>query len=167
MIEIPLANGKGVALIDDAAAELVTPYAWSLGSWGYAKTKISGRYQSMQRLVVGLVRGDPREVDHKNLNRLDNRLENLRVLTGAQNSENRSKQQMSRPALRSSPFRGVCWYEPGKCWRSFVRKDGTLHYLGQFADDLDAALAAQAKRTELMSFAEPDPAIARAIEERK
>lgn len=176
MREIPLRTRDGVtrlvALVDDEDYERVNRHSWSLDSSGYAKTKIpptgvDRRYQSMHRLVMGMMPGDRREVDHKdNKAKLDNRKANLRVVTQAANAQNRTANKIAphRAAKRVSEFRGVCWHDAAQAWRAYVRHDGVLHYLGTFTNELEAALVAQGKRAEIMPFALPDPAIARALE---
>jgi len=72
-------------------------------------------------------------VDHKNLDTLDNRRHNLRLVTPAQNHANQ------RPFGTTSRFRGVSWHA-GK-WRAQMMFRGRLHYLGRYADELDAARA--------------------------
>lgn len=44
---------------------------------------------AMHRLIFGLKKGDPREVDHLNHDTLDNRRRNLKVCTRRKNHENR------------------------------------------------------------------------------
>lgn len=79
------------------------------------------------------------EVDHRNGDGLDNRRENLRVCTRAQNSSNQRKQ-----LNRTSPFKGVvrkrrAW---GRfAWISQIKDGGKHRYLGTFASELEAARA--------------------------
>jgi hypothetical protein len=103
---------------------------------------------------MGLEYGDNRVVDHKNGNPLDCTRENLRVLDDAGfNAQN------VRTRGGSSRFRGVS--ASGSKWQARVHHKGQGHYLGTFEQELDAAIAAELKRQQLMPYAEPDPALAK------
>lgn len=135
MIEVPLANRPEVALIDDDDAHLVLSRRWRWAK-GYA---VSGRNSvSMHRLILGA--GRSQLVDHRNRDRLDNRRENLRLATKAENALNGN--------IRggSSRYRGVCWdvgahTNPKRRWRASIRVDGHVRFLGNFATEEEAALA--------------------------
>ena len=71
-------------------------------------------------------------VDHVNNNPLDNRLDNLQLIT---NRENSSKDRVGG----SSQYVGVYWDKRGKKWRAYIRINKKLKYLGLFKDELDAA----------------------------
>lgn len=90
MIEIPLVNDRGLALIDDEDAGLVTGRRWYLTGTGYAAAAaLRGKSRTlvcMHRLLL-----DPpasAQVDHVNRDKLDNRRANLRVATRSQNQGN-------------------------------------------------------------------------------
>jgi hypothetical protein len=72
-------------------------------------------------------------VDHINGNGLDNRPQNLRVVTNAENAGNR------RYFAGSSRFRGVS-YAQGRI-RAQIQQDGKQFYLGVFATEEEAARA--------------------------
>lgn len=87
----------------------------------------------MERILDGPIpRG--REVDHRNLNRLDNRRSNLRMATRQQNSANCSRKSASR-------FRGVTWDKARGKWAAGVKIDYVRHNLGRFDNEEDAARA--------------------------
>lgn len=80
---------RAYALIDAEDYELVVGHRWWLSTAGYAFAKgADGRSVLMHRLLMGCARGDQREVDHHNRNRLDNRRSNLRFCTHAENMAN-------------------------------------------------------------------------------
>lgn len=76
------------------------------------------------------------QVDHINGDTLDNRLSNLRILTGAENAINRKKN-----ANNSSGHKGVSWNKRLKKWHSQIRFDGKRFHLGFFNDVESAAQA--------------------------
>lgn len=59
---------------------------WLGCTGGYASTRIDGKNELIHRLVVGAKKGQI--VDHINRNKLDNRKENLRIVTRQQNIVN-------------------------------------------------------------------------------
>jgi hypothetical protein len=144
---IPLRNRSreivAYALIDTADAELVT----NQGSWhvheGYASHGIAVPprrvlHIKMHRLILGLERGDPRQGDHINRDRLDNRRENLRIVTPTINAQNATPRRNT-----SSTHRGVSWHNGLQMWRARVRIDGHMHFLGWYDDELEAARIAR------------------------
>jgi hypothetical protein len=91
MKEIPLTKGK-VALVDDEDFEEVSKVTWYLVkirntcyAHGYVKPP-SKKMEYMNRLI--LKTPEDMETDHINGNGLDNRKENLRVVTHRQNMQN-------------------------------------------------------------------------------
>lgn len=66
--------------------------AGTINSCGYMIITINGRKLGAHRLAWVITHGvwPPHEVDHKNNQRADNRLSNLRPATGAQNRANRA-----------------------------------------------------------------------------
>lgn len=149
MIEIPLRRrGRGVvavALIDDEDAHLAT-YTWHISAYGYVHRNVVVGTRSLHRDVLGLATGDPRQGDHINGDKFDNRRVNLRVVTHAQNNQNQPSSRGS-----SSRFRGVV--RSGNRWRAHTRWQGRLHHHGYFDREEDAAAAASAFRKEHMPYA--------------
>ena len=98
----------------------------------------------MHRLIMARVVGRPlltdEEVDHINGDRLDNRRENLRIVTSLQNSQNRHC---------DGPFRGTGWVKSRGKWRSHVSHKGKVVVLGLFDTQEEAARVSAAKRIEL------------------
>jgi hypothetical protein len=91
--------------------------------------------------------GKPREgnnVDHINHNGLDNRKENLRFVTVAQNQQNSRSQKKS-----SSVYRGVSWHKPTNNWQVKICHQGKQMHIGYFVCKHQAALAWNKKATEL------------------
>ena len=82
-------------------------------------------------------------VDHINNNKLDNRLENLQVIS---QRENNSKDRKKG----SSKYTGVCWSKNDKKWKSGIIINGKKIHLGYFIDEYKAHLAYQNKLKEVI-----------------
>ena len=67
-------------------------------------------------------------IDHININSLDNRIENLRILTTQQNNFN-------------SNAKGYCWDNNASKWRADIRVNNISTYLGLFTEEADARQA--------------------------
>ena len=75
------------------------------------------------------------EVDHIDLNTLDNRKINLRVATHHQNLGNLPKFKRN-----TSGFKGVAWHSIAKRWRAYISKNGRYTHLGLFNTKEEAAV---------------------------
>jgi hypothetical protein len=76
-------------------------------------------------------------VDHKNHNGLDNRKENLRFATRAENSRYaRKKKNKFR-----SDYKGVQYIKKIRKWRARITFEGRTRYIGDFKDEISAAKA--------------------------
>lgn len=86
----------------------------------------------LHREIVGAKKGDI--VDHINGNTLDNRRENLRIVTHQQNCYNRE-------ALKKGINKRI-WPSGRVAFRARIRKDNRLHHLGYF-DTIEEAIKAR------------------------
>lgn len=148
-VEVPLTKGY-VALVDDEDAERVI----AAGPWfvmeqcrgelarRYAIRRSGKRTVYMHRLIMDAPAG--MEVDHVNGDGLDNRRENLRLCTRAENRRNQRK-----AAGLSSRFKGVDWHKGRHRWRAQIEQDRRARYLGHFNDEADAARAYDKAAREL------------------
>jgi hypothetical protein len=156
---VPLYRRDGTvvatATISPADAPLVMQYRWHRDVRGYARRNdVVG--VMMHRVVLGLKQHDGRFADHINGDPLDNRRENLRVVTPAENSQNRRANSNA-----TSRFRGVQWDGKKGLWRVRPNLNGQRFNVGYFKDEVEAARAAEAWRQENMPFAQPDAELAR------
>ena len=148
MKEIYLANGKGIALVNNEDYEMLSKYKWQNNQMGkgYAITsiKINNKYSNkyMHQFLIDV--SDGYEIDHIDNNGLNNQRDNLRVVTHRQNMMNKVKYKNS-----TSIYKGVCWHKQNKKWQASIRLDKKLHYLGYFIDEKDAAIAYNIKAKEL------------------
>ena len=85
-------------------------------------------------------------IDHFNNDTLDNRIENLRVLSNSQNNRNAKK----RKNCINSKYIGVRKCSKNK-WRAEIRIDGKKKHLGQFETELEAAEVYKKKYDEIMN----------------
>jgi len=77
-----------------------------------------------------------RLVDHRNCDGLDNRRENLRFATRAQNVLNRRKKKNA-----TSRFLGVYFNKEKSTWDSQIMHQGKRRWVGRFDSEIDAARA--------------------------
>ena len=123
---IPLGiNAKfGYALIDKEDS-WVDEYNWSKTPTGYAQARVDGTVVLMHQLIMGKKYG--LEIDHININHLDNRRSNLRYVTHAENMYNLPLAKNNR-----SGARGVNFDRRKNKWRAQIQKDGRNRFIGYF-----------------------------------
>ena len=93
---------------------------------GYFDGKQKKKTLRMHRLIMDAEKGI--EIDHINHDTLDNRKENLRIVTTRQNNQNRS-------GNFSSKYPGVSWNKRENKWRSYIRIGDKQKHLGYFKDE--------------------------------
>lgn len=117
---------------------------------GYRKITIDGAVYAAHRLAWFYVHGEwPGELDHINLNKVDNRIDNLREATRTQNYAN-------RPALRisASGVKGVSWHKKTGKWVAQISASHRKYHLGLFETKGEAAKAyEEAARRHFGEFA--------------
>jgi len=116
-------------LVDDDDFESLSVFKW-FDHKGYASRQFAmdgGKTKMIpiHRLIMKAQKGDI--VDHINGNVLDNRKENLRFCTHAQNCANRKLNANS-----SSGLKGVSFHKEKRLWRAQIRMNGKKKYLGYF-----------------------------------
>ena len=125
-----------VVVVDERDYEELSKYKWrSDGKYAIriSSLKLGKRrkiYMHVQ--IMGKIEG--LEIDHINGNKLDNRRENLRHVTTAQNQQN------ARGKGGTSKYRGVCWNVNAKKWLAQIRINGEANYIGIYFSEKDAAL---------------------------
>ena len=107
---------------------------------GYKKSRIFSRDFRAHRVAWVIYYGEwPHEIDHINGVRDDNRLENLRSVSHAENCKNQKL-----PSDNTSGVIGVCWYKPTRKWIAQIRANGRQVNLGYFVKKDDAIAARKA-----------------------
>jgi hypothetical protein len=139
--EIQLTQGQ-VAIVDDDMYDYLNQWKW------YAN-KLKGKYYAvrnlrlnkkyagallMHRVIMNPIKG--LVVDHVNGLTLDNRKENLRICTQADNMKN---QKLS--TNNKTGFRGVSWHKNKKVFESRIHSNNIRYHLGIYNNSIDAARA--------------------------
>lgn len=97
-----------------------------LGPDGYVYVGINNRARLAHRVIWCLVYGEwpPFEVDHHNLKKSDNRLENLRSATHAENKKNVAKSKKS-----TTGFKGVTYNKQNGKYQAQIKTNGKYTFL--------------------------------------
>ena len=85
-----------------------------------------------------------KQVDHIDVNSLNNKVENLRESTNAQNQQNCKILKRN-----TSGSKGVSWHEISEKWQVRIQLNGKEHYFGLFDNKEDAIKVAIAARKKL------------------
>jgi len=136
--EIQLTKGQ-VALVDDEDYEKLSTTKWRAVSYGYAISIDGEKGLLMHRVIMNAKKGEI--VDHKNHNTSDNRKENLRIVTHAQNMMNRKRN--SNCTLPKGVEKVLNRY------RACISKDGKKIHLGTYSSISEAAKVYNKKAVEL------------------
>lgn len=149
MKEIPLTQGL-VALVDDEDFDRLSRFKWfasryhnqwyAMRNAGVAEMRRVRKIR-MHREVLGLPNGDVVEVDHRNLNGLDNRKGNLRAASRGQNSRNIPKRELHMGQPPSSRYKGIYLAKHCGLWRARISLNRKLVQLGYFSSEMAAAQA--------------------------
>ena len=75
-------------------------------------------------------------VDHIDRDKLNNKLDNIRLVNSRESSHNRS-------VKKTSKYIGVSWSKQAKKWHSRIDINGKDKHLGYFMDEIDASNAYQ------------------------
>lgn len=137
MKEIQLSKGK-IAIVDDNCAIEILERNWHYHNRGYAGTNVIKNGKRgiilMHRVIMDAPKGV--EVDHVNGNKLDNRKENLRLCTHAQNMQNK---KIYKSNIQG--FKGLTFIKGTGNIRARINKNGKEINLGMFATAEEAAKA--------------------------
>jgi hypothetical protein len=144
--KIMLANSDKYTIVDDEDYEKFKDYPWRKSQHGYAiickyvnkRSKTFHLHRWIMNAPEGLY------VDHINGDPLDNRKENLRLVTHSQNMFN-----VKTYVTNKSGYRGVSWHSLRSKWRARINYKGTEIHIGLFESKEEAALAYNKKAQEM------------------
>lgn len=143
-IQIPLTKGY-VAIIDREQFDRVMVFSWcaseSRSRKVYARTTDPidpKKPLYLHRLIASAPDGF--QIDHKNRNTLDCRLDNLRQATNQQNNANKAKKSGC-----SSQYKGVHWSKKQKVWVASIHFNYGTQFIGHFHNEVTAAKAYDAE----------------------
>lgn len=144
MIEIFTNKGDKI-LLDDVDVDLAN-IKWMRWNNGYACYHCNLMYVRktifLHRLIlqrkIGRILTEEEFCDHANLNKFDNRRDNLRVASATENRRNRPARKHNK-----SGFKGVHKVVKGQSvrWRAAIRANEKLCHLGRFRTPEEAAIA--------------------------
>lgn len=154
-VMIPLRTRGGIVraytVVDADKADWVNQWRWYQNSGGYATRQPDHRSNTviyLHRALLGLTPEDRVDVDHRDRDRLNNRLSNIRELPKGGNAQN-------TPAHRdsTSSHRGVCWAKHKGQWQATGSINGKAVNLGYFDSELEAAETARVHRSIHLVYA--------------
>lgn len=135
MKKIPLTQGQ-FAIVDDADFEWLSQWKWHY-SIGYAYSKelkeLGGKTLLMHRLIMNTPKG--MDVDHKDLDTLNNQRSNLRNCSRSENMANQVRVESS------SGYKGVTRDRARNKWKTQLMFHGKNIFQERFDDKVDAAKA--------------------------
>lgn len=106
-------------------------------SKGYCVIGIDKQVYLAHRVIWLLEYGNwPNQVDHIDGDKTNNRLGNLRSVSGKENQRNMAISRINR-----SGTSGVDWHRQAKRWRARINASGVSIHLGLFTSKSDAVLA--------------------------
>ncbi len=109
----------------------------SVNNCGYLKVCLNKKNYLVHRLIFLMHKGYlPELLDHIDMNKQNNTIENLREADKELNSWNREKQNNN-----TSGFRGVSWNKSASKWHAYITIKGTRYHLGLFSTPEEASEA--------------------------
>lgn len=149
IVRVPLSRGQ-FAIIDSGDADRVLAHRWCAMRaknrrwYALRHSQSGGKTQTilLHRFIMNAAPG--LQVDHVNLDALDNRRCNLRMATQSQNLCNRQRTRVNK-----SGFKGVIWDRWESKFRARISYNKVTYSLGAFATAEEAARAYDAAAKKL------------------
>jgi hypothetical protein len=141
---IKLTKNK-LALVDDEDFKYLSRWKWCVTNIGYA-VRSCPTYQrrnakTTQHILMHreiLKAGSGQLVDHINMNKLDNRRQNLRLCTQSENLRHRHK---SKARIYTSQYKGVSFDKSRGKYEAYITINLKKLHLGRFNSEQEAAHA--------------------------
>jgi len=135
---IPLTKGQFV-LVDEEDYEELSKYNWHSDSNNYAVRESRINKTRLRFIMHRQIMNFPSkkfEIDHINMNQLDNRKTNLRLATHQQNNVNKGNRIDNKTG-----YKGIYWEKSRNKWQAHIEVNQKKIHLGRFAIKEDAARA--------------------------
>ena len=143
---IKSSNGYDVQ-VDDEYFEFLNQFTWYVNGYGYAQSGMNKGSGSCIHLHVWVAKqaglDTSNEVDHKDRDKLNNQLSNLRPATRSQNCANTKLNTQGQ----YSQYRGVTWDKRRNRWFTQIKVNNKQRGLGSFRNEIEAA-----KRYDQVAF---------------
>ncbi len=135
---IPLTQGK-FAIVDKEDFPWLNKWKWYYKD-GYAARNSKGNSRKIKRTTIRMHREiikaeKGQDVDHINLDRLDNRKSNLRICNNFGNARNRCKY-----ANNTSGYKGVYFEKESNKWKAQIVFKNKKINLGRYTNPREAAI---------------------------
>lgn len=107
----------------------------NVNAQGYKQFYVCGKLFLAHRLVWFMEYGEMPDgsIDHINQNKLDNRIQNLRLVKHSVNMKNKKKYKNNKAGIA-----GVYWLKAKEKWQVQIRNKKKLYHLGYFDSFFDA-----------------------------
>lgn len=140
-IEIVSKGRLNLAKVDLDVVPLISMYTWWISAQGYVVGYVNKKMIRLHRFITN---ADPNtDVDHKDLDKLNNLKTNLRICSHSQNCMNRpSWKDKNKP-------KGVSYIKKSGKYQAYIKVNGKQIHLGYFTDINEAIRIRQLKETEL------------------
>ncbi len=140
---IPVTRGR-FAIVDGADYYRLVRFRWHAvfnSKTFYAARIERGKTIKMHREIMRA----PKElvVDHVDRDGLNNRRDNLRLCSAAENGRNTGSN-----ARGTSKYKGVHWHKRIRKWAAAIQYDKKVYHIGYFSDEVEAAEAYDKKARE-------------------
>lgn len=135
-----------IILVDKEDYKRIKMFRWTIDNHGYAVSKAysgtsSGLRVKMHRLIMSFP--DGLMIDHRDMNKLNNKKENLRICNKSTNSANRFTQSNNKLKIK-----GVTFRKDRNKYRATIGFNNKQYFLGNFETAEDAKSAYNAKARE-------------------
>ena len=138
-------NCNEVFTCNESDWKFLKSFCWVKGKDGYPVTRLPNRVNvRFHQMVLDIPKG--MYCDHVSRNRLDNTRNNLKIVSPAENSKNKSLLSNNK-----SGCTGVCYYKRSNKWRAYLTTDGKQKTLGYF-DKKEDAIKARMQVGKTMGF---------------
>lgn len=118
--------------------------AGTIREGGYVQVRVAPRFYRAHQIIWLMHYGRiPKMIDHINGDPADNRIENLRECTNAENQMNNKLRKDNK-----SGYKGVCLHKASGKWRASIVVSGKQYSLGYYLTPEEAAKVVEAKRAE-------------------